>query len=110
MEVLKKRRFIDRYQSPESVTFPERDKYPDPGRRLIDCFLSAEGQQIISRYHIPNRPYVQLQERAFNRIAGKLKGVKLITLRASHGDKYHENQAEAFEPLLGKTAGNKGRF
>jgi iron(III) transport system substrate-binding protein len=85
---------------PFAVIF-QKAKHPNLGRLLIDFFLSAEGQQIISLYHIPNRPNVPVREKAFDRVTEKLRGVKLITFRAGHGLNYHENQAEAFELLLG---------
>jgi iron(III) transport system substrate-binding protein len=95
------------FLGPFAVLF-RNAKRPDLGRRLIDFFLSAEGQQIMSRYHIPSRPDVSIRERAFNRVVERLKGVKLITLRATQGQNYHENQAEAFELLLGKES-TKGK-
>ena len=77
-------------------------KHPNAGKRLIDLFLSAEGQQIVSRFgFLPNRPGVTV-DKTQKAIQEKLKGLKLVSFKASHGRQYFKNHADLlrlFAPL-----------
>ncbi len=77
-------------------------KHPNAGKRLIDLLLSAEGQQIVSRYgFLPNRPGVAVDKNQ-KAIQEKLKGVKLVSFKASHGRQYFKNHADLLRLFVGK--------
>ncbi len=89
------------FGGPYAVVFRDA-KHPNLGRCLVDFILSVEGQEIISRYHIPNRPNVLIREKAFRRVMEKLQGVRPISFKTAGGKDYHQNQAEALRLLLGE--------
>ena len=90
------------FAGPFAVLF-RNAKHPHLGKRLIDFLLSEEGQRIISRHHIPNRPSVPMQEKTFARVMQKLKGVKPVPFDSSLGRNYQKNQEEALRLLHSST-------
>jgi ABC-type Fe3+ transport system substrate-binding protein len=91
---------IVHFGGPFAVLF-HKAKHPNLGKRLIDFLLSVEGQQIISRYRIPNRPGVPIREKTIGRVMEKLKGAKLVSFKANHGQIYHKYHAEALRLFSG---------
>lgn len=77
-------------------------KHPQLGRCLIDFLLSEEGQRIISKHHVPNRPGVQIQSKVIERVVERLKGVQLVSLKPIYGREYHKHKEAAVKLFLGK--------
>lgn len=71
------------------------------GKNLIDFFLSEQGQTIMSRYHIPNRPGITPREPLFGVELEKLRGYRLLTFTAEHGRDYETNQQRCVELFAG---------
>ena len=49
---------------PHAVLFRDAPHF-EAGKRLIEFFLSEAGQTILSRYHIPNRPGINMSDPCF---------------------------------------------
>jgi iron(III) transport system substrate-binding protein len=64
---------------PHAVLFRDAP-HPGAGKRLIDFFLSLEGQTIISRYHIPNRPGLRMRDPMFKSQLERLEGCRLASI------------------------------
>lgn len=80
------------FAGPCAVLF-RHAKHPEEGKRLIDFLLSEAGQEIMSGYHIPNRPGVTIREPLFASVRKRLEGCQLVTFTAKHGREYEANQA-----------------
>ena len=70
---------------------------PEAGKRLIDFFLSETGQTIMSRYHIPNRPGINMRDLMFAAELERLQGCRLTTFSSQHGRDYQMNQSSCVE-------------
>ena len=70
---------------------------PEAGQRLIDFFLSETGQTIMSRYHIPNRPGINMRDPMFAAELERLQNCRLTTFSAQHGRDYEMNQSSCVE-------------
>jgi iron(III) transport system substrate-binding protein len=70
---------------------------PEAGKQLIDFFLSEAGQTIMSRYHIPNRPGINMRDPMFAGELARLDGCRLQTFTAEHGRDYDMNQRRCVE-------------
>ena len=70
---------------------------PEAGKRLIDFFLSETGQTIMSRYHIPNRPGINMRNPMFAGELERLQSCRLTTFSAEHGRDYEMNQSSCVE-------------
>jgi len=81
---------------PHAVLFRDA-AHREEGKRLIDFFLSEEGQAIMSRYHIPNRPGISLRDPTFAAQLERLQGLRLATFSSQHGRDYEINQARCVE-------------
>lgn len=81
---------------PHAVLF-RHARNPEGAKQLIDFFLSVEGQTIMSRYHIPNRPGIRMRDPLFTEELKRLDGCRLLTFNAQHGRDYHANQARCVE-------------
>ena len=81
---------------PHAVLFRDAP-HLEAGKRLIDFFLSETGQTIMSRYHIPNRPGINMRDPMFAGELKRLEGCRLIALSARHGRDYEINQARCVE-------------
>jgi iron(III) transport system substrate-binding protein len=81
---------------PHAVLFRAAPR-PEAGKRLIDFFLSETGQTIMSRYHIPNRPGVNMRDPMFAGELARLDGCRLLTFTAEHGRDYDMNQRRCVE-------------
>jgi len=85
---------------PHAVLF-RHARNPEGGKQLIDFFLSDEGQTIMSRYHIPNRPGIQMRDPLFAEELKRLEGYRLLTFNAQHGRDYDINQARCVDFFSG---------
>jgi ABC-type Fe3+ transport system substrate-binding protein len=85
---------------PHAVLFRDAP-HPEAGKQLIDFLLSARGQTIISGYHIPNRPAIMARDPIFSSELARLKGCRLLTLTARHGEAYELNQASCVALFAG---------
>jgi ABC-type Fe3+ transport system substrate-binding protein len=85
---------------PHAVLF-RHARNPDAAKQLIDYFMSTDGQTIMSRYHIPNRPGVHLRDPLFADELRRLEGCRLLTFNVQHGRDYEINQARCVELFAG---------
>ena len=85
---------------PHAVLF-RHARNPEGGKKLIDFFLSKLGQTIISRYHIPNRPGIEMRDPLFADEIKRLDGCRLLTFSSQHGRDYEINQARCVELFSG---------
>jgi iron(III) transport system substrate-binding protein len=76
---------------PHAVLF-RNAPHPEEGKRLIDFFLSQEGQTIMSAYHISNRPGIRMRDPVFEAELRRLAGCNLKTFDSRHGQDYQKNQ------------------
>jgi iron(III) transport system substrate-binding protein len=81
---------------PHAVLFRDAP-HPEDGKRLIDFFLSETGQTIMSRYHIPNRPGINMRDPMFVTELERLEGCRLATFGSQHGRDYEINQVKCVE-------------
>jgi iron(III) transport system substrate-binding protein len=81
---------------PHAVLF-RHARNAEAAKRLIDFFLSEVGQTIMSGYHIPNRPGIQMREPLFTEELKRLEGCRLLTFSARHGRDYELNQKRCVE-------------
>ena len=81
---------------PHAVLF-RHAPHPEAGKSLIDFFLSEDGQTIMSRYHIPNRPGINMRDPLFASELKRLEGCRLLTFSAQHGRDYEMNQKNCVE-------------
>ena len=81
---------------PHAVLF-RHARNPEGGKKLIDFFLSEIGQTIMSRYHFPNRPGIQMRDPLFTEELKRLEGSRLLTFNAQHGKNYDTNQKNCVE-------------
>ncbi len=81
---------------PHAVLF-RNAPHPEEGKRLIDFFLSETGQTIMSRYHIPNRPGINMRNPMFATELERLEDCRLATFSSHHGRDYEINQAKCVE-------------
>lgn len=81
---------------PHAVLFRDAP-HPEAGKLLIDFFLSEEGQTIMSRYHIPNRPGINMRDPMFAAEQQRLEGCRLTTFSSRHGRDYQINHASCVE-------------
>ena len=84
---------------PHAVLFRDAP-HPEAGKLLIDFFLSEAGQTIISRYHIPNRPGINMRDPMFADELQRLQGGRLLTFNSQHGRDYESNQASCVELFI----------
>ncbi|HET8562449.1 MAG TPA: ABC transporter substrate-binding protein [Candidatus Binatia bacterium] len=85
---------------PQAVLF-RNAPHPEEGKGLIDFLLSETGQTIMSLYHIPNRPGINMREPIFAAELRRLQGYRLITFTSQHGRDYAINQARCVELCSG---------
>jgi iron(III) transport system substrate-binding protein len=85
---------------PHAVLF-RHARNREGGKKLIDFFLSQLGQTIMSRYHIPNRPGIEMRDPLFADEIKRLEGCRLLTFNAHHGRDYEINQAQCVELFSG---------
>ncbi|MGH7844100.1 MAG: ABC transporter substrate-binding protein [Candidatus Binatia bacterium] len=78
---------------PHAVLF-RHAKNPDEGKKWIDFLLSDEGQEIMSGYHIPNRPGVKIRDSVYSSVLKRLEGHSLTPFTAQNGGDYETDLAD----------------
>ena len=78
---------------PHAVLF-RHARNPDEGRKWIDFLLSEEGQEIMSGYHIPNRPGVKIRDAVYSAVLKRLEGHSLTPFVAQSAGEYEADLAE----------------
>ncbi|HWP56598.1 MAG TPA: ABC transporter substrate-binding protein [Candidatus Acidoferrales bacterium] len=86
---------------PHAVLF-RHARNPDAGKKWIDFLHSEEGQEIMSRYHIPNRPGVTIHDPVFASVLRRLEGRALTPFTAKDAAEYEADLSECVRLFAGK--------
>jgi iron(III) transport system substrate-binding protein len=85
---------------PHAVLFRHAEN-PAAAKLWIDFLHSAQGQEIMSRYHIPNRPGVKIREPVFEAVLKRLGARALTPFTAKDAAEYDADQAACVKLFTG---------
>jgi iron(III) transport system substrate-binding protein len=85
---------------PHAVLF-RHAKNPATGKRWIDFLLSEPGQEIMSSYHIPNRPGAKVREPSFSSVLKRLEGHALTPFTMQNAAEYDADLAQCIRRFKG---------
>jgi iron(III) transport system substrate-binding protein len=76
-------------------------RHPEEGKKWIDFVMSEEGQEIMSGYHIPNRPGVRIRDAVFTEVLRRLEGHPLTPFTDQSGAEYDADLAQCIKLFKG---------
>jgi iron(III) transport system substrate-binding protein len=75
--------------------------HAEEARKWIDFLMSEEGQEIMSGYHIPNRPGVKIRDAVFTAVLKRLEGHALTPFTTQNGAEYDVDLAQCIKRFKG---------
>jgi iron(III) transport system substrate-binding protein len=93
---------------PHAVLF-RHAKNPNEGKKWIDFLLSEQGQEIMSNYHIPNRPGAKIRESIFSSVLKRLEDHALTPFTMQNGAEYDTDLAQCIRLFKGEKERGLGR-
>ncbi len=76
-------------------------RHSEEGKKWIDFLMSEEGQEIMSSYHIPNRPGVRIRDSVFITVLKRLEGHALTPFATQNGAEYDVDLAQCIKRFKG---------
>ena len=76
-------------------------RHTEDAKLWIDFLMSEEGQEIMSSYHIPNRPGVKIRDALFATVLKRLEGHALTPFATQSGAEYNADLAQCIKRFKG---------
>ena len=76
-------------------------RHAEEAKLWIDFLMSEEGQEIMSVYHIPNRPGVKIRDAVFATVLKRLEGHALTPFAIQSGAEYAADLAQCIKRFKG---------